>query len=539
MNKNQRSSVTLKLGESMIWRLLPLDDGAEEIVAELAFAMKLSPSRDETGLLLKVRTDPSVTSSLMPKIPPDEGTIDCVLLPSEKENNDLLITQVNHLALIVLRLAQLQGAVLLHGAMARLRDPKEKNDPGKGIILAGPGTVGKSTASSRLPPPWEALCDDATLVVPDGKEGFLAQPWPTWSLFYSNGPKGQWDIQDQTPLEAIFFLSQAPKDSVSPMNRAEGTALLMESIQQVAGGMTRRMDRQRKEQVYLEQLSSVTRLAQGVFAHHLDICLTGEFWKDIEPLLSTNPEKGDRVNEPKTHKNDGEPPLKLSAMLKEGSPELVKYTGPSMNPTLAEPDLLEVVPYDGNPILKGDVIYYQKPGDSLMVVHRVICTGPEGIRTRGDNNREIDSYVLEPSLVEGKVVAAQRRDKRRDIAGGWYGTLQERWRHFAISPGPRRFRSRVTRGLATIYNNLGRTGLFCRISAGKQPKVVLFQVRQQKFLKLLVDGRAVGNYDLKKKHWRIKPPFRLFVDGSKLPVVAQARDLKTRSKASRALKKDL
>jgi len=45
---------------------------------------------------------------------------------------------------------------------------------GSGFVRAGPGTVGKSTASRRLPLPWRSLCDDKTLVVRDRKGRFWA-----------------------------------------------------------------------------------------------------------------------------------------------------------------------------------------------------------------------------------------------------------------------------------------------------------------------------------------------------------------------------
>jgi len=65
-----------------------------------------------------------------------------------------------------------------------------------------------------------------------------------------------------------------------------------------------------------------------------------------------------------------------------------------MNPTLKAPDLLQVVPYQGKEIHRGDVIVFRPPGSKGMVVHRVISVDAQGVRTRGDKNSELDLWIL-------------------------------------------------------------------------------------------------------------------------------------------------
>ena len=78
------------------------------------------------------------------------------------------------------------------------------------------------------------------------------------------------------------------------------------------------------------------------------------------------------------------------------------YTGPSMNPTLREPELMEVVPYGKRAVRCGDVILFRSPGGGQSVVHRVTRVTPDGIRTRGDNNRSEDAYSLQPAHIIGR-----------------------------------------------------------------------------------------------------------------------------------------
>ena len=84
------------------------------------------------------------------------------------------------------------GGLLVHGALAEWN--------GIGVILAGPGGVGKTTASKRLPRPWRSLSDDNTLIVksPDGT--YWAHPWPTWSRYRQGDMSGSWDVQAAVKL---------------------------------------------------------------------------------------------------------------------------------------------------------------------------------------------------------------------------------------------------------------------------------------------------------------------------------------------------
>ncbi len=136
----------------------------------------------------------------------------------------------------------------------------------EGILLAGPGTVGKTTASNRLPPPWRSLGDDAALVVRDADGCYWAHPWPTWSRFYSAdgspGPGGSWDVQRAVPLRAIFFLSQSPNDRAEPLNSTQAAALLMEVVQHVSRSMTQHLPDDETHALYQEQLAAVEALAR-------------------------------------------------------------------------------------------------------------------------------------------------------------------------------------------------------------------------------------------------------------------------------------
>lgn len=190
------------------------------------------------------------------------------------------------------------------------------------------------------------------------------------------------------------------------------------------------------------------------------------------------------------------------------------YVGPSMNPTLREPEMLEVVPYDSRPLRVGDVVFFvPSPEADQPVVHRVARVTPVGISTRGDNNAQEDTFLLQPEDIKGRVLAAWRGQKRREIAGGLQGRLTSRWLLCRRILG-----KGVSYLLYPLYYALSRWGFIARLlPAPLRPRVVVFQTQGQDQFRLLLGQHVIGRYDDQKRQWQIQRPFRLFVDKRALP----------------------
>ena len=189
------------------------------------------------------------------------------------------------------------------------------------------------------------------------------------------------------------------------------------------------------------------------------------------------------------------------------------YVGPSMNPTLCEPETMEIMPYAGRPISVGDVAFYLPPDTDQPVVHRIIGVTPAGLSTRGDNNAKADAYVLQPKDIKGRVVAAWRGQKRRKIAGGLKGRLTSRcfrWRRILDSG--------VSPLLHPAYQALSHWGVIARLlPAAFRPRVVVFHSQGRDHFQLLLGKRIIGRYYDQGNHWHIQRPFHLLVDGRALP----------------------
>ena len=189
------------------------------------------------------------------------------------------------------------------------------------------------------------------------------------------------------------------------------------------------------------------------------------------------------------------------------------YVGPSMNPTLREPEIMEIMPYDSRPLRVGDVAFFLPPEADQPVVHRIVRVTPAGISTLGDNNTQEDTFLLQPKSIKGQVVAAWRGQKRRKIAGGLQGRLTSRWL---------RWRRVLDRGVSPLlhplYQALSHRGLIAwLLPAPFRPRVVVFHAQGRDQFQLLLGRRIIGRYDDHRHQWQIQRPFHLFVDGRALP----------------------
>ncbi len=189
------------------------------------------------------------------------------------------------------------------------------------------------------------------------------------------------------------------------------------------------------------------------------------------------------------------------------------YVGSSMNPTLREPEIMEIMPYDTRPMRVGDVVFFLPAQGDRPVVHRIIRVTPSGISTLGDNNTMEDPLLLQPKSIKGRVVAAWRGQNRRKIAGGLQGRLTSRWF---------RWRRTLECGLSPLlhplYQGLSHWGWVARVlPAPFRPRIVVFHIRGRDQFQLLLGRRIIGRYDDLRQQWQIQRPFQLFVDGRVLP----------------------
>jgi len=169
------------------------------------------------------------------------------------------------------------GGIPMHAALIAYSE--------QGLIIAAPGGIGKSTCCRRLPPTWNPLCDDETLILPDPSKSFFAHPFPTWSEHLCGGSSRTWNVHSRIPLHAVFFLSQATKDEVVPVSEMEAAIRIYQSAAEVCGRMWCDMDSPAQRGLRTELISNACRLAKAVPVFALHARLTGRFWEHMDRVL--------------------------------------------------------------------------------------------------------------------------------------------------------------------------------------------------------------------------------------------------------------
>lgn len=189
------------------------------------------------------------------------------------------------------------------------------------------------------------------------------------------------------------------------------------------------------------------------------------------------------------------------------------YNGPSMNPTLKPGDRLRVVPYGNRGIGVGDVVVIRAPEGKRNVAHRVVSVGPRGVKTRGDNNNQIDSWLLRPEEIIGRVISAQRGTKSISIHGGRRGAV-----YASVLRPIKHVNLTISRLLHPVYRRLSESGIFRRaLPRRARLRVLCFTRPDGLEMHLYMGGWFIGRRRPGWERWQVRPPFRLFVDEGSLP----------------------
>lgn len=187
--------------------------------------------------------------------------------------------------------------------------------------------------------------------------------------------------------------------------------------------------------------------------------------------------------------------------------------GNSMRPLFRPGDLIVFVPCRVEDVRKGDVIIFIPPGQKERVVHRVISTGPEGVRTQGDANPCRDAGELRQEDIVGRAVAVERAGRVIPVWGGRAGRLIA-----CCIRAVRRADHLASYLLAPCYRVLARCGIFRAIlPSALRPRVVMFERDGAREMQLVLGRRVIGRRPADTGTWTIRRPFRIFVDEQALP----------------------
>lgn len=187
--------------------------------------------------------------------------------------------------------------------------------------------------------------------------------------------------------------------------------------------------------------------------------------------------------------------------------------GESMSPLFRPGDRILFDPCLIEDLRRGDVIIFNAPGQEERVVHRVVSTGPAGVRTKGDANLSSDSWAIRQQDIIGRAVSVERGGKTITVAGGLTGHLAAQ-----VLGIFRKLDHRSSWVLHPVYHCLSRSGIAMRLlPVSMAPRIINLKRPDGTERQLLMGKKVIGRRLPGDRTWRIRRPFRLFVDERTLP----------------------
>ncbi len=198
-----------------------------------------------------------------------------------------------------------------------------------------------------------------------------------------------------------------------------------------------------------------------------------------------------------------------------------------MYPLLRDLDILYFSPYNGQPLLPGDIIVFKSKrlNKNIIITHRIISIDKTGIITKGDNNPHIDNLPVNPSDILGLVVYTKRGNRLIHVRNGKTGLLLAKTIHLLL-----RLKTITLRVISYPYNLVSKTGILRRIIPRNTKQRVINLKRPGGIESHLLMGKyLVAKRGPGSSNWTILPPFKLFIDEKALPAVNTTNDLSANS----------
>lgn len=201
------------------------------------------------------------------------------------------------------------------------------------------------------------------------------------------------------------------------------------------------------------------------------------------------------------------------------------YYGKSMTPLFSGGDILHILPCECSDLKAGDVIVFSTPSNQTFIAHRIFSIGKEGIKTKGDNSKSPDIWVLNSNNIIGKVSHIQKDNKLRKVYGGLAGRTYYVFNKLFMAVKNISFLA-----LRPVYNGISEKGLCSFFSLNKSSidrrgfrglltaRLLVVKKNNEKELQLLIGRYLIGRLRNDRNKWEIKRPFRVFINEKTLPI---------------------
>lgn len=207
------------------------------------------------------------------------------------------------------------------------------------------------------------------------------------------------------------------------------------------------------------------------------------------------------------------PPYSKPLSRKPLSTNVLIYFGPSMKPTLQTYDIIQFSPSEAANIRIGDIVaLHFSDNPEKKIIHRVISIRKDRVRTQGDNCAMPDPWIDRDQIL-GRVTRISRNGIEYPVNRGphqFMSVIYFRTRNWAFSE--------ASLILKYPYERIASSHILSKYTT----KFFLHSVRQirpnfPRELHIQVGHVVIAHYREGMPGWKIRPPFRILIDESKMP----------------------
>lgn len=180
---------------------------------------------------------------------------------------------------------------------------------------------------------------------------------------------------------------------------------------------------------------------------------------------------------------------------------IFRYRGPSMRSTFTPGEILHTQPSIKG-IHSGDVVIYRR-GEGF-IVHRVVSVFPEGVQTRGDDNRQEDGFVRFEDVI-GVVKGVETSRGMQPAVGGFWGHQLARLRW-----GWRSILNWMRPWLGFPYRWMKTSRMVTHVW---HPRISQIQVQigSSVVIKYMARGKVVATWDPDHSRFTCRQPYDLVI----------------------------
>ena len=161
----------------------------------------------------------------------------------------------------------------------------------------------------------------------------------------------------------------------------------------------------------------------------------------------------------------------------------------------------------------GDIIVFKDPkGSDKNIIHRIIRKCDDGYITQGDNNKTPDDHIVRHDNILGKALTRRRGNKSFPLSSGFEGLV-----HHRLLKTKKSFLLYFGNTVSIISHSIEESRIFNIFNCFIRIDIITIKKGNSCSELVLHNNKLLGKKCMQSGKWKIKFPYKFFVNKNKLP----------------------